>query len=95
MPLPRRRALQDGKSLYFDEDFKRLRKDKMERQLRQEEQEGELRLQMLQAQVEELNERKLLHRQMRHYYEKAEAKLDLDPKAIPLPSLPTLLDEQN
>lgn len=63
----------------------------MERQLRREEEEGDLRLQIMQAQVEELQERKLLHEQMRHYYEKAEASLSSGQS--PTPPL-TLFEDQ-
>lgn len=84
-PPPKRRAFREA-SLYFDEDFKKLRKDRMERQLRREEQEGDLRLQIMQAQLEELRERKLLHEQMRHYYEKAEANLSLSQNPTPPPT---------
>ena len=39
-PPLKRRAFREANSLYFDEDFKKLRKDRMEHQLRREEQEG-------------------------------------------------------
>lgn len=82
-PPPKRKR--DAKSLYFDEDFKKLRKERMEAQLRREEQEADLRLRIMEAQAEELEERALLHRQMRHYYEKAEANLDSPQNTVILP----------
>ena len=94
-PPPKRRALREANSLYFDEDFKKLRKDRMESQLRREEQEGDLRLQIMRAQVEELRERKLLHEQMRRYYEKAEANLSLGQNVSMPPAFPTLFEERD
>ena len=87
-PAPKRRH--EATSLYFDEDFKKLRKERMEAQNRREEQEGNLRLRIMTAQAEELEERALLHRQMRRYFEKAEAHLDSGQNTIVLPVFPAL-----
>ena len=57
----------------------------MESQLRREEQESNLRLRIMATQAEELEERTLLHRQMRSYFIKAEANLDSGQNAIMLP----------
>jgi hypothetical protein len=86
-PLPPKRR-REANSLYFDEDFKRLRKDRMESQLRRDDKEANLRIRIMTAQAEELEERVLLQRQMRRYLEKAEANLDSGQNTVVLPFFP-------
>ena len=75
-PRRKKRPTAGPDSLYFDEDYKRLRKERMERERLREEQEGELRKKILKAQADELQERILLHRQLCLFYKKAGEQLD-------------------